>query len=171
MKGTKHLYVLSHSAGSRLVGSLNLTRNLNLTGSLAKSWIRTVSIAAFSIATFNTVAFTAAASATFMAQPAKAEKSTLSDQMYVSWYGPGFDGGYTANGEVFSRYKYTAAHPDWPFNTLVQLTNPETGAVVTVRINDRSGGALDISEQAARDLGTYYTGIAPVEVDILRWGE
>ncbi|MFK8183668.1 MAG: septal ring lytic transglycosylase RlpA family protein [Phormidesmis sp.] len=95
----------------------------------------------------------------------------FADQMYVSWYGPGFDGGYTANGEIFSRYDYTAAHPDWPFGTIVQLTNPRNGAIVTVRINDRSGGALDISEQAARDLGTYHTGIAPVEVDIIRWGE
>jgi len=98
-------------------------------------------------------------------------RPALAEQMYVSWYGPGFDGGYTANGEIFSRYDYTAAHPNWAFGTLVQLTNPETGAAVTVRINDRSGGMLDISEQAARDLGTYYTGIAAVEVDIIRWGE
>lgn len=99
-----------------------------------------------------------------------AAKPAAADQMYVSWYGPGFDGGYTANGEIFSRYEHTAAHPEWPFGTLVQLTNPETGAVVVVRINDRSGGALDISEQAARDLGTYHAGIATVEVDILQWG-
>ena len=78
-------------------------------------------------------------------------QAAIAAPMLVSWYGPGFEGGYTANGEVFSRYDYTAAHPSWPFNTLVQLTNPDTGAVVTVRINDRSGGSLDISEQAARD--------------------
>lgn len=98
-------------------------------------------------------------------------KPALAEQMYVTWYGPGFDGGYTANGEIFSRYEYTAAHPSWPFGTLVQLTNPNTGAVVTVRINDRSGGALDISEQAAVDLGTYSAGVAPVNVEIVRWGQ
>lgn len=92
------------------------------------------------------------------------------EQMRVSWYGPGFDGGYTANGEVFSRYDHTAAHPSWPFGTLVQLTHPNTGAAVTVRINDRSGGALDITEQAARDLGTYSSGIATVHVEIVQWG-
>lgn len=97
--------------------------------------------------------------------------AALADWMPVSWYGPGFDGDYTASGEVFDRYSYTAAHPDWPFGTLVQLTNPDSGETVTVRINDRSGGALDISEQAARDLGTYESGISPVDVEILQWGE
>lgn len=93
------------------------------------------------------------------------------DRMRVSWYGPGFDGGYTASGEIFSRYDRTGAHPEWPFGTLVLLTNPKTGDSVTVRINDRSGGALDISEQAARDLGTYDRGIAPVDVEIVEWGQ
>ncbi|MEO0771289.1 MAG: septal ring lytic transglycosylase RlpA family protein [Cyanobacteria bacterium J06649_4] len=97
--------------------------------------------------------------------------SALAEPMRVSWYGPGFDGSYTANGEIFSRYGYTAAHPTWPFGTVVQLTNPNTGTVVNVRINDRSGGALDISEQAAIDLGTYSAGIASVDVEILQWGE
>ncbi|MEM9091083.1 MAG: septal ring lytic transglycosylase RlpA family protein [Cyanobacteria bacterium P01_F01_bin.53] len=97
--------------------------------------------------------------------------AAMAERMRVSWYGPGFDGSYTANGEIFDRYGHTAAHPDWPFGTLVQLTNPNTGTMVTVRINDRSGGALDISEQAARDLGTYSLGIAAVDVEILQWGE
>ena len=98
-------------------------------------------------------------------------KEAIADTMQVSWYGPGFEGGYTANGEVFSRYDYTAAHPSWPFGTLVQLTNPNTGAEVTVRINDRSGGGLDISEQAAIDLDTYSNGISAVDVEVLQWGE
>ncbi|MBE9061744.1 septal ring lytic transglycosylase RlpA family protein [cf. Phormidesmis sp. LEGE 11477] len=93
------------------------------------------------------------------------------EPMHVSWYGPGFDGNYTANGEIFDRYGYTAAHPSWPFGTLVELTNYNTGAVVIVRINDRSGGVLDLSEQAARDLGTYQAGTASVDVEIVRWGE
>ncbi|MEM6598535.1 MAG: septal ring lytic transglycosylase RlpA family protein [Cyanobacteria bacterium P01_D01_bin.36] len=95
----------------------------------------------------------------------------MAEPMRVSWYGPGFDGNYTANGEIFSRYGYTAAHPTWPFGTVVQLTNFDTGDRVTVRVNDRSGGALDISEQAARDLGTYSIGIASVNVEIVQWGE
>ena len=98
-------------------------------------------------------------------------QKALADPIYVSWYGPGFDGSYTANGEVFDRYGYTAAHPIWPFGTLVQLTNYSTGAVVIVRINDRSIDALDIAEQAALDLGIYYSGILSVDAEIVRWGE
>ncbi len=96
--------------------------------------------------------------------------AAIADPMRVSWYGPGFDGGYTASGEIFDRYDHTAAHPSWPFGTLLQLTHPRTGDHVIVRINDRSGGALDISEQAARDLGTYSEGIVSVDVEIIQWG-
>lgn len=98
-------------------------------------------------------------------------KAAIAEPMSISWYGPGFEGSYTASGEVFSSYNYTAAHPSWPFGTLVQITNPTTGSSITVRINDRSGEGLDISEQAARDLGTYSSGIASVEVEVLHWGE
>ena len=98
------------------------------------------------------------------------QSAAIAELMRVSWYGPGFEGSYTASGEVFSRYAHTAAHPTWPFDTVLLLTNLETGDRVTVRVNDRSGGALDISEQAAKDLGTYDTGIAPVNVEILEWG-
>ncbi|MEL7227013.1 MAG: septal ring lytic transglycosylase RlpA family protein, partial [Cyanobacteria bacterium J06576_12] len=74
-----------------------------------------------------------------LAPPVKAESMPIR----VSWYGPGFDGGYTASGEIFDRYDYTAAHPTWPFGTILQLTHPDTGSRVLVRVNDRSGGALD----------------------------
>lgn len=97
-------------------------------------------------------------------------QAALAGMMQVSWYGPGFHGNPTASGEVFDRWEHTAAHPSWPFGTLVRLTNPRNGQSVTVRINDRSGGVLDISEQAARDLGTHSRGVATVEVEVLDWG-
>jgi rare lipoprotein A (peptidoglycan hydrolase) len=93
------------------------------------------------------------------------------DTTSVSWYGPGLEGNYTASGEPFDRWEHTAAHPNWPFGTLVKLTNPSTGGSVTVRINDRSGSRLDISEQAAIDLGIHAQGVARVEVEIVQWGD
>ncbi|MEM9905655.1 MAG: septal ring lytic transglycosylase RlpA family protein [Cyanobacteria bacterium P01_D01_bin.44] len=101
---------------------------------------------------------------TLLAQPALAEMAR------ISWYGPGFEGSYTASGEQFDRWGHTAAHPTMPFGTLLELTNPASGASVTVRINDRSGGRLDVSEQAAIDLGVRDQGLANVRVDIVRWG-
>ena len=55
----------------------------------------------------------------------------------VSWYGPGFDGRKTANGEIYSQDSLTAASPVLPFNTLVKITNLENNKTVIVRINDR----------------------------------
>ena len=52
----------------------------------------------------------------------------------ASWYGPGFDGNLTANGEVFDTTKLTAAHQTLPFDTLLRVTNLENGLVVVVRI-------------------------------------
>lgn len=90
---------------------------------------------------------------------------------WASWYGPGFDGNYTASGEIFNQYDMTAAHPSLPFGTLVQVTNLDNGASVTVRINDRgpfSGGRIiDLSAGAAEALGMIYSGEAYVALEIL----
>jgi rare lipoprotein A len=90
---------------------------------------------------------------------------------WASWYGPGFDGNYTASGEVFNQYEMTAAHPSLPFGTLVQVTNLDNGASVTVRINDRGpfggGRIIDLSAGAAEALGMIYSGEAYVALEVL----
>jgi rare lipoprotein A len=55
----------------------------------------------------------------------------------ASWYGPGFYGRRTANGETFRKGTLTAAHRTLPFGTMVRVTNLENGRSVNVRINDR----------------------------------
>jgi rare lipoprotein A len=90
----------------------------------------------------------------------------------ASWYGPGFHGRTTANGETFDRNALTAAHRTLPFNTRVRVTNLNNGAVVTVRINDRGpftgNRVIDLSERAAGDIGMIASGTAPVRVEVLR---
>jgi rare lipoprotein A len=74
----------------------------------------------------------------------------------ASWYGPGFAGHRTADGEIFDPNKLTAASPWLPFNTIVRVTSTVTGESVTVRINDRGPfgrGVLDLSAHAARVIG------------------
>ena len=55
----------------------------------------------------------------------------------ASWYGPGFYGRTTANGERFRKGTLTAAHRTLPFGTKVRVTNLSNGRSVVVRINDR----------------------------------
>ena len=55
----------------------------------------------------------------------------------ASWYGPGFHGGKTANGEAFDKNEMTAAHRTLPLPSMVKVTMIETGKSAIVRINDR----------------------------------
>ena len=89
----------------------------------------------------------------------------------ASWYGPGFHGKRTANGEIYDQYALTAAHRSLPLGTFVLVTNLDTGKAVEVRINDRgpfiNGRIIDLSFTAAKSIGVYTTGIAPARVEVL----
>ena len=90
----------------------------------------------------------------------------------ASWYGPGFHGKSTANGEVFDQNKITAAHRTLPMPSIVKVTNLENGLVLDkVRINDRGPFArnriIDLSKKAAEELGFIKNGVAKVRVEIL----
>jgi len=75
----------------------------------------------------------------------------------ASWYGPGFNGNLTANGEVYDMYEVSAAHKSLPFGSIVRITDLETGKSLVVRINDRGpfvdGRIIDLSYGAARLIG------------------
>src|SRR3954453_4756340 len=75
----------------------------------------------------------------------------------ASWYGPGFHGRKTANGERFNTHALTAAHRSLPFGSHVRVTNTRTGRSVVVRINDRGpfagGRVIDLSKAAAQAVG------------------
>ena len=89
----------------------------------------------------------------------------------ASWYGPGFHGKRTANGEVYNQHALTAAHRTFPLGTRAVVTNVDTGESVEVRINDRGpykyGRVIDLSYAAARRIGLWAAGIAPVQVKVL----
>ena len=92
-----------------------------------------------------------------------------------SFYGPKFHGKLTANGEIFDMYGVTAAHKEFPFNTVVRVTNVNNGKSLIIRINDRGpyvdGRILDCSFGAAKKLGFVGDGTAPVKIEILEWGD
>jgi len=91
----------------------------------------------------------------------------------ASWYGPGFHGNRTANGEIYDMYAMTAAHKTLPFGTIVKVVDLDTGKSVIVRINDRGpfieGRIIDLSYAAAQKLGMVEKGLAKVGLKIVKW--
>jgi rare lipoprotein A len=89
----------------------------------------------------------------------------------ASWYGPGFHGNRTANGDIYDQYELTAAHPSLPLGTRAMVTNLENGRSVEVRINDRGpfvgGRAIDLSYGAARAIRMVGPGTARVRIEVL----
>jgi rare lipoprotein A len=89
----------------------------------------------------------------------------------ASWYGGYFHGRTTANMEIFNKDLLTAAHKTLPLNTYLLVTNLNNGKEVIVRVNDRgpyiAGREIDLSEAAARHLGSHARGVVPVRFEIL----
>src|SRR4051812_37041425 len=101
--------------------------------------------------------------------PAAAEETKPIQTGAASWYGPGFHGKLTANGERFNTNDLTTAHKTLPFGTKVRVTNERTGKSVVVRINDRGpyahGRVIDLSKAAAEAVGI--AGVGPVTLATL----
>lgn len=89
----------------------------------------------------------------------------------ASWYGPGFDGRQTANGEIFDEDAMTAAHPTLPMPSVVKVTNLDNNRTAVLRINDRgpfvNNRVIDVSKRAAQVLGFERQGTANVRVQVL----
>ena len=94
----------------------------------------------------------------------------------ASWYGPGFHGKTTSNGERYNQNAMTAAHKLLPFGTRLRVVNLENGRTTEVRVNDRGpfvdSRIIDLSRAAAKDLGMLGKGTARVRiVSLERSGE
>jgi rare lipoprotein A len=92
----------------------------------------------------------------------------------ASYYAHEFDGRQTASGEVYDMHQLTAAHRTLPFNSLVRVTNRQTGVTVVVRINDRgpfkNDRVIDLSLAAAERIGIIAQGTGPVKLEVLGLG-
>src|SRR6201987_3421162 len=90
----------------------------------------------------------------------------------ASWYGPGFNGRKTANGEIFDTEALTAAHPNLPFGSLVRVVNARNGRFELVRINDRGpyqeGREIDVSYRVARKIGLINSGVCQVRLELMQ---
>ena len=89
----------------------------------------------------------------------------------ASWYGPGFHGNKTANGERYDMHQLTAAHRTLPLGSIAVVRSMSTGRQVTVRINDRGpfarGRVLDLSLAGAQALGMTVAGTDHIELRVV----
>ena len=89
----------------------------------------------------------------------------------ASWYGPGFHGNKTANGERYDMHQLTAAHRTLPLGSIAVVRSMSTGRQVTVRINDRGpfarGRVLDLSLAGANALGMTGPGTDQIELRVV----
>jgi rare lipoprotein A len=113
-----------------------------------------------------------AAPALPIATPPQQPRVKSVSQGEASWYGPGFFGNRTANGEVLRPGSLTAAHRTLPFGTQVRVTNMGNGRSAIVRINDRGPfhghRVIDLAHGAASNLGLISSGIANVKLEVLQ---
>ncbi len=90
----------------------------------------------------------------------------------ASWYGPGFHGKSTANGERYDQSDRTAAHRTLQMPSIVRVTNLSNGLSTVVRINDRgpfaSNRVIDLSRTAAQELDVIRNGTARVRIEQLQ---
>ena len=84
----------------------------------------------------------------------------------ASWYGPGFHGRRSSNGEIFNERALTAAHDSLPLGTRVLVTTQETGRSIVVTITDRMPPkrlrVIDLSKAAAARIGLLNSGVGMV---------
>jgi rare lipoprotein A len=108
-----------------------------------------------------------------------ADRVLESREGLASFVGSGFHGKETASGSTFDSNAMVAAHPSYPFGTLVRVTNLTNSRTVEVRIVDRGpassargeGVIIDLSRAAAEALAFLEEGRSKVRVDVLRWGQ
>jgi rare lipoprotein A len=94
------------------------------------------------------------------------------DEGLATWYGPGFEGKRTANGERFDPSKMTAAHRTLKFGTWLEVTRVDTGQSVRVRVTDRGpfghdDRIIDLSRGAAAKLGMLGAGVVEVKLRVV----
>lgn len=96
----------------------------------------------------------------------------------ASYYADWFHGRTAASGEKFDNGSLVAAHPSFPFGTVLKVTNLSNERSVNVRVNDRGpsperyahGIVIDLSRIAAEQLGFIRKGLAKVRIEVLEWG-
>ena len=91
------------------------------------------------------------------------------------YYAKRYKGRKTSSGEIYNPKKLTAAHPTFPLGTRVKVVNLVNNKSVIVTINDHcrehEESFIDLSREAARQLGMMKQGKAKVRITIIDEGD
>lgn len=104
------------------------------------------------------------------AERVAAGKVLYSEVGRASWYGPPYNRRRGANGQIYDQNAMTAAHRTLPMNSLLRVTNLETGQSAIMRVTDRGpfvpDRILDLSVASAKAIGVWRPGTAEVRIEV-----
>lgn len=88
----------------------------------------------------------------------------------ASYYTVKSSGNITANGEQFNEGALTCASNDYPFNTILKVTNVNNGKFIFCRVNDtgnfkKYGRIIDLSKGAFKAIGDLKVGLLTVKIE------
>ncbi|MDQ1231084.1 septal ring lytic transglycosylase RlpA family protein [Sphingomonas sp. SORGH_AS_0879] len=93
----------------------------------------------------------------------------------ASWYGQELAGRRTATGRRLDPDEVMIAHRSLPLNSMVEVTDVDTGRTIVARVGDRGPGRrdrlADLSLGAARLLGTSRRAVATIRLRALVSGD
>lgn len=97
------------------------------------------------------------------------------EQGLISYYTEKFEGRLTASNEIFNNKELVGSHKKLPFGTKVLVTNLSNNKEVTIKIIDRGpyayGRIMDISEEAAKQIGLIETGTTKASIKVISLGK
>jgi rare lipoprotein A len=78
---------------------------------------------------------------------------------WISWYGDDFKGKTMANGESYDPQQFTCAADGFPFGTMLEVSDLDSGKLVVARVTDRPGkNVVDLTPQAFKVLSPEQAG-------------
>lgn len=102
--------------------------------------------------------------------PAMTDSAIAQQKGKASYYSRKANGARTSSGVRLNNDSLVCAHRTHPFGTLLLVKNPANNKEVVVKVIDRGphsqGRVIDLSYEAARQLGIIAAGVAMVEVSV-----
>lgn len=91
----------------------------------------------------------------------------------ASWYADGFEGKVTASGYIYNSNQLTCASNEYPFGTVLNVTNVDNNKNVIVVVTDRGSfdrkynRKIDLSKSSFSKIENVNKGLAKVKVEVI----